>query len=131
LFALEGIEKELFGWSYKARLSQLSKFQEKAMRVNPEHWRNYYRSVDEALCLDLKFSLLDRGRYYWHVPMVEEAVSILLQNLQRVEIPLTLISQYLPRHYLEIRRGRLTADPEALIQASIRMVLDDYSEAIS
>jgi D-tagatose-1,6-bisphosphate aldolase subunit GatZ/KbaZ len=130
LFALEAIENELFGWSYKARLSQLGKFLDKAMRDNPDHWRKYYRSTNEELCLDLKFSLLDRSRYYWHVPMVEEAVTILLQNLQRVEIPHTLVSQYLPRHYLEIRRGSLSADPEALIQASIRMVLDDYSEAI-
>jgi D-tagatose-1,6-bisphosphate aldolase subunit GatZ/KbaZ len=130
LFALESIEKELFGWSYKARLSQLIMFQDRAMRDNPEHWKNYYAGSAEELCLALKFSLLDRSRYYWQVPMVKEAVSVLLQNLQRVEIPLSLLSQYLPRHYVEIREGKLTADPEALIQASIRMVLDCYSQAV-
>jgi hypothetical protein len=31
---------------------------------------------------------------------------------------------------MEIREGKLTADPQALIQASIRMVLDDYSKAV-
>jgi tagatose-1,6-bisphosphate aldolase non-catalytic subunit AgaZ/GatZ len=41
-----------------------------------------------------------------------------------------LISQYLPRHYREIREGRLTADPDELIEASIRMTLQDYSQAV-
>jgi D-tagatose-1,6-bisphosphate aldolase subunit GatZ/KbaZ len=130
LFALEGIEKELFGWSYKTRLSQLSKFLDKAMRDNPKHWQDYYGGSAEELCLDLKYSLLDRSRFYWHVPMVTEAISILLQNLRKVEPPLTLLSQYLPRQYMEVREGRLTADPEELINAGIRMVLDDYSRAV-
>jgi D-tagatose-1,6-bisphosphate aldolase subunit GatZ/KbaZ len=100
------------------------------MRDNPEHWQSYYTDSAEELCLDLKFSLSDRSRYYWQVPMVKEAVSVLLQNLQRVEIPLTLLSQYLPRHYVEVRQGTLITDPEELILASIRMVLEDYSQAV-
>jgi len=130
LFALENIEKELYGWSYKAHLSQLGKFLDQAMRDNPVHWRDYYSGSPQDVYLSLKFSLSDRSRYYWQVPMVQEAVSILVQNLKRVEIPLTLISQYLPLHHAEIRRGSLSADPEELIQASIRMVLEDYSLAV-
>jgi D-tagatose-1,6-bisphosphate aldolase subunit GatZ/KbaZ len=62
--------------------------------------------------------------------MVKDAVDFLIKNLKQVGIPLTLISQYLPRHYLEIREGRLAPEPEDLIQASIRMVLEGYSKAV-
>jgi D-tagatose-1,6-bisphosphate aldolase subunit GatZ/KbaZ len=130
LFALECIEKEIFGWTYKARLSQLGMFLDKAMRDNPVHWQNYYQGSPQDVYLALKYSLSDRSRYYWQVPMVREAVDFLIRNLKQADIPLTLISQYLPRHYPEIREGRLTADPEDLIHASIRMVLRDYSGAV-
>jgi D-tagatose-1,6-bisphosphate aldolase subunit GatZ/KbaZ len=130
LFALECIEKELFGWTYKARLSQLGMFLDKAMRDNPGHWHSHYSGSPQDLYLALKYSLRDRSRYYWQVPMVKDAVANLLKNLQQVEIPPTLISQFLPRHYREIREGRLTADPEDLINGSIRLVLQDYSMAV-
>ncbi len=130
LFALECMEKEIFGWTYKARLSQLGMFLDKAMRDNPGHWQEYYSGSPQDVYLALKYSLSDRSRYYWQVPMVKDAVDFLIKNLGQVTIPLTLISQYLPRHYLEIREGRLTAKPEELIQASIHLVLRDYSAAV-
>jgi len=129
LFALECIEKEIFGWTYKARLSQLGMFLDKAMRDNPVHWQGNFSGSPQDLYLALKYSRLDPSRHYWRVPMVADAVDFLIKNLKQVDIPLTLISQYLPRHYPEIREGRLTADPEELIQASIRMVLEEYSAA--
>jgi D-tagatose-1,6-bisphosphate aldolase subunit GatZ/KbaZ len=130
LFALECMEKEIFGWTYKARLSQLGMFLDKAMRDNPVYWQNYYGGSPQDVYLALKYSLSDRSRYYWQVPMVKDAVDFLIKNLKQVDIPLTLISQYLPRHYLEIREGRLAPEPEELIQASIRLVLAGYSQAI-
>jgi D-tagatose-1,6-bisphosphate aldolase subunit GatZ/KbaZ len=130
LFALECIEKEIFGWTYKARLSQLGMFLDKAMRDNPVHWQGSLNGSPQDLYLALKYSRLDPSRHYWRVPMVAEAVDFLIRNLKQVDIPLTLIGQYLPRHYLEIREDRLTGDPEELIAASIRMVLGDYSAAI-
>jgi D-tagatose-1,6-bisphosphate aldolase subunit GatZ/KbaZ len=130
LFALENIEKELLGGSYKARLSQLGLFLDKAMSDNPEHWCSYYTGSPPEVHLARKFSLSDRSRYYWQVPMVKDSVDLLLKNLRQVKIPLTLLSQYLPRHYQEIRKGNLTTDPESLIAASIRVTLQDYSAAV-
>jgi D-tagatose-1,6-bisphosphate aldolase subunit GatZ/KbaZ len=130
LFALECIEKEIFGWTYKARLSQLGKFLDKAMRDNPVHWQGSFNGGPQDMYLALKYSRLDSSRHYWRVPMVADAVNFLIANLKQVAMPPTLISQYLPRHYLQIREGRLAADPEALIDASIRMVLEDYSQAV-
>ena len=131
LFTLESIEKEIFGWTYKARLSQLGMFLDKAMRDNPGYWQSYYSGSPQDVYLALKYSLSDRSRYYWQMPMVKDAVDFLMKNLKQVDVPLTLLSQYLPRHFREIRKGRLTADPEDLINASIRMVLQDYSTAVS
>jgi D-tagatose-1,6-bisphosphate aldolase subunit GatZ/KbaZ len=131
LFALESVEKELLGGSYKARLSQVGLFLDKAMRDNPKHWVGYYTGSAQEIYLARKYSLSDRSRYYWQVPMVKDAVRRLLENLARVSIPLTLLSQYLPRHYLEIRDRGLSASPDSLIESSIRMTLRDYSEAIS
>jgi D-tagatose-1,6-bisphosphate aldolase subunit GatZ/KbaZ len=130
LFALESIEKELLGGSYRARLSQLELFLEKAMSDNPQNWRSYYTGNVQEVHLARKYSFLDRSRYYWQVPMVKGAVELLLKNLSQVRIPLTLISQYLPRHYLDIRGGSLKTSPEQLIEASIRMTLQGYSEAV-
>ncbi|MBN2551738.1 MAG: class II D-tagatose-bisphosphate aldolase, non-catalytic subunit, partial [Spirochaetales bacterium] len=129
LFALESMEKELLGGSYRARLSRLELFLEKAMSDNPSSWQSYHTGSAQEVYLARKYSFSDRSRYYWQVPMVKGAVELLLENMRQVEIPLTLISQYLPRHYREIREGRLNTDPEELIEASIRMVLRDYSAA--
>ena len=129
LFALECIEKEIFGWTYKARLSQLGMFLDKAMRDNPVHWQDNFSGSPQDLYLALKYSRSDPSRHYWQVPMVADAVDFLIENLKQADMPPTLISQYLPRHYPEIAEGRLKADPEQLIQASIRMVLKDYSVA--
>jgi len=130
LFALEMIERELLGSSYKIRISQLGAFLDKAMMDNPEHWQNYYTGTDIQKRLACRYSLLDRSRYYWSVPMVQEAVNHLLANLQKQQIPLSLLSQYLPRHYQKIRSSSLNPDPESLIRESVRMVLREYSAAI-
>ena len=130
LFALERFEIELLGSSYRARLSELQLFLEKAMNDNPTNWQSYYTGSAQEIHLARKYSLSDRSRYYWQVPMVKGAVELLLKNLGQVEIPLTLISQYLPRHFLDIRKGSLGTTPVELIEASIRMTLQDYSAAV-
>jgi D-tagatose-1,6-bisphosphate aldolase subunit GatZ/KbaZ len=52
-----------------------------------------------------------------------------MKNLATCDIPLPLISQYLPGQYEAIREGRLQAGPEALIRSSIMEVTARYSAA--
>jgi len=130
LFALESVEKELLGGSYKVRLSELGRFLDQAMRDNPADWQSYYSGSAQELHLALRYSLSDRSRYYWQVPMVQDAVKRLLENMERIPIPMTLLSQFLPQHYPLVRSGGLTAKPEALIEASIRKVLQEYAYAV-
>ena len=85
-----------------------------AMQRDPRHWKAYYTDPSSEK-FDLQYSLSDRIRYYWNVAEVSAACDALLANLSARVIPLTLLSQYLPRQYAAIREGSLTNDPRALL----------------
>ncbi|SFE48985.1 Tagatose 6 phosphate kinase [Thermoanaerobacter thermohydrosulfuricus] len=53
-------------------------------------------------------------------------MSRLFKNLTNVEIPLTLISQYMPIQYEKIRMGLLKNDPENLVKDKIGNCIDKY-----
>ena len=68
-------------------------------------------------------------RYYWPDRQVQQAQSRLLANLAEVEIPLPLLSQYLPDQYPRVRRGELASEPTALVVDRVRDVLRTYTQA--
>ena len=78
---------------------------------------------------DRQYSLSDRIRYYWTVPEVQRACAALLEDLGRRRIPLTLLSQYLPRQYAAVREGSLANDPRALVLEGVATVLRAYATA--
>lgn len=97
LFALEDIERELLGRRAPERLSGVRAALEQAMRDDPRHWKAYYAADDEdELRRRRQYGLSDRARYYWAVPRVRDAVNRLLANLDALELPRGVISQYLP-----------------------------------
>ena len=59
-----------------------------------------------------------------------ESVDIDHGGIERISIPMTLLSQFLPQHYPLVRSGALAAKPERLIEASIRKVLQEYAYAV-
>ena len=125
LWALDAIEGELPG---VARHSGLREVVLRAMRANPIHWRGHYgNSANEAL--DLAYSLSDRIRYYWPQPDVQQACAALLGNLRNLALPLTLVSQYLPRQYAAIRAGQLDATVDALLHDGVAAALRPYIRA--
>ena len=126
LYSLAAIERELVP---EAERSNLVETMESTMMAHPADWKKYYRgSADQQRVLRI-YSYSDRLRYYWRFPEVEASVARLIGNLKRIAIPETLLSQYCPRQYDEIRAGRLESDPKALAVANIRVVLDSYSRA--
>lgn len=125
LFALSSIEKELF-YDSPELCSNLVDVVEKAMLDNPKNWEKYYQGDEKENRLARRYSFLDRSRYYWNLPEVETAVNKLITNLESKEIPLTLISQFMPAQYQKIRNGLLRKDPISLIKDRIASVLDDY-----
>lgn len=98
------------------------------MKRNPRYWKAYYTDPGQE-DFDLQFSLSDRIRYYWSTPVVERACAQLLERLASREIPLTLISQYLPLQYAAIREGRLKREPRELMFDGVEQVLRHYDRA--
>jgi len=126
LFALAAIEDELID---AADRSHLVAVVERRMLDEPQWWTGYYDGDERDQHLARYYSYSDRVRYYWPDPEIHAAESRLLANLAGVEIPLPMLSQYLPKQYARVRRGELVAEPTALVIDSVRDVLRTYALA--
>ncbi len=126
LFALELIERELIP---SDSLSHLRETITKVMSDNPEHWVNHYHGSEIEKKISRIYSYSDRIRYYWTNQKVSESVSKLIRNLSKNRIPLTLLSQFLPNQYDEIRNGKITNNIENIIYSKIEDVLKIYQYA--
>ena len=125
LFALEHIERALAS-RLPGALSGFSGALERAMAANPGNWSKYYHGDDESLAFKRFYSYSDRCRYYLSDASVGESLDRLLRNLSAVNLPLSLVSQYLPAQYAAVREGRLDAAPKDLLLDKVGGVIDDY-----
>ncbi|MFT4270530.1 MAG: tagatose-bisphosphate aldolase subunit KbaZ [Pantoea sp.] len=123
LFALAGIEEELL--SAKA-CSHLRTVLDGVMLDKPDYWHSHYHGDSATRRLARGFSYSDRVRYYWPDAQIAEAFKVLIRNLADTELPLPLISQYLPLQYGKVRQGQLAATPHALLIDHIQDVLQQY-----
>ena len=128
LFVLAEIEKELYE-SMPSQQSFLRGRLEKAMIDNPKYWEKYYTGTDSEKNFKRKFSYLDRSRYFWPNKSLREVKEKLYSNLRKTGIPPTLVSQYMPNQYFQVREGRINCDPEELVLSKIRDILKIYSNA--
>ena len=103
-------------------------FADDRMRADPRHWRSYYEDAANE-SFDLQYSLSDRIRYYWPYPEVQRASASLLVRLRRAALPLTLLSQYLPRQYEAVRAGRLSPMTDDILHEGIALALRPYARA--
>ncbi len=129
LFSLERIEQELIAGRGGVRPSALMETLDRAMMENTVYWKDYYTGSDAEKRLSRKYSFSDRCRYYWTAPAVRESLAALMGNLRGTDIPLPLVSQYVPRIYPRVVEGLCAADPQSLVRESICMVLEDYAAA--
>lgn len=127
LFALTYIEDEL---SVEGERSNLRAVLERVMLKKPEYWETYYEGTLQQVEFARKYSLSDRCRYYWQMPELEEAVCTLVSNLNSAEIPLTVISQFMPMQYERIRQGKLKCDAMSLVKEHVKYVLEQYHQAV-
>jgi D-tagatose-1,6-bisphosphate aldolase subunit GatZ/KbaZ len=125
LWALDDIVHQMPGASTAPSLKTAALA---AMRENPRHWKAYYTDPGRE-AFDLQFSLSDRIRYYWPVPSVQRATAALLAHFAGRELPLTLLSQYLPRQYRAIRAGRIANAAHAILIEGVAGVLRQYARA--
>ena len=100
------------------------------MRDHPAHWQKYY-AQPARLDLDLQYSLSDRMRYYWNDPAVARACERLIARLESTSrpVPLTLLSQYLPRIHDAVRAGSVGTDVRSLLREGVAHVLRHYAQA--
>jgi D-tagatose-1,6-bisphosphate aldolase subunit GatZ/KbaZ len=99
VFALEFIEIELLGHRSDIELSNLRQVVDTVMIDNPEYWQKYYLGTAEEQAYARKFSFSDRIWYYWLDPKVQAAVLRMFNNLDKIDIPLPLLSQFFPKQY--------------------------------
>jgi D-tagatose-1,6-bisphosphate aldolase subunit GatZ/KbaZ len=129
LFALNHMETELLGNQSGISLSNFIEVLEKAMINNPANWQQHYHGDEQAVFFARKYSFSDRARYYLPLPEVQASIARLIRNLESVEIPLTLIDQFMPIQFQKIRSGQLENKPSDLLQDRIINIIDDYLDA--
>jgi len=126
LFALALIENELISRPSRSNLVEVV---ERRMLSAPEYWQAYYQGDPLAQRTARRYSYSDRLRYYWADDEVDAARQTLLANLDRIGIPLPLISQFLPAQYDRIRAGGLEPVAQSLVIDRIRDALSPYANA--
>jgi len=126
LFALSYIEDELIPVESRSHLRAIC---EQEMLESPTNWQQFYPVPPSKGTLYRRYSYSDRIRYYWNQPRIQNAVTQLLDNLNREGIPSPLISQFLPEQYKAIRTNKLIPTPEALVKAKIKQVTEAYAYA--
>ncbi|TMX44562.1 D-tagatose-bisphosphate aldolase, class II, non-catalytic subunit [Vibrio sp. Hep-1b-8] len=126
LFALSDIENVLFSQSESSNLKQIVLGQMLECRG---HWEKYYSDNPRKQLIDLQFSLSDRIRYYWSNDVVTHAVNKMMANLNAISIPLTMLSQYLPKQFDEVVSGNIENKPKEIILNKIMKVIEIYNKA--
>jgi D-tagatose-1,6-bisphosphate aldolase subunit GatZ/KbaZ len=129
IFALEMMEREILGKKKGAELSRVKEVLDAEMVRDPKYWGSYYKGSDGEIEFARAFSFSDRCRYYWPRAVVQQEVARLLVNLSSTQLPITLLSQYLPLEYEAVRDGCIVSSTEALILHHIQDVLRQYSAA--
>ena len=126
LFSLAHIEEEAFKGT-DVETSRLIDVLEEVMLEKPDKWAKYYTGNDNELRIKRKYSFSDRCRYYIPNERVQKAISTLMSNLRSLpEVPLNLMSQFMPIQYTKVREGLLANDPEALVKDRVVNTIDEY-----
>ncbi len=128
VFALELIERELCGKS-GCQLSALRDTIENVMIGNPKYWKSYYSGTEEEIEQKRKYSFSDRVRYYWPDSAIKDSISRLMNNLSGRQIPLSLLSQFMPSQFYSVQDGWIQPVAEELIHDRIADVIRIYSAA--
>ena len=126
LFALAMMERELLPQHPELTVSNYIETMDAVMLENDGSWRKYYHGSPERQAFKRKYSYSDRCRYYLPDPRIGCAEKRLLENLDVMGIPLSLLSQYMPIQYTLVREGRLSCCAGALLTSRIENCIDEY-----
>lgn len=130
IFALNLIENEILKYDSNAELSNFMEILDFSMVKNPKDWVHHYSGTGEKVKIERKYSLSDRARYYMPKDEVNFALEKLMSNLEGIEIPITVISQFMHEQYKKVREGLLKPNAKELLKDRIGEYLDDYIYAV-
>lgn len=130
IFALNLIENEILKYNSNEELSNFMEILDFSMVKSPKDWMQHYSGTGEKVKLERKYSLSDRARYYIPKDEVNFALEKLMSNLENIEIPITIISQFMHEQYKKVREGLLEPKAKELLKDRIGEYLDDYIYAI-
>ena len=99
---------------------------EAVMLEQPGYWKGHYHGDGGALRIQRHYSYSDRIRYYWGDPRAAEAVQSMLEALRDVEMPETLLRQFIPNY---LRMAKPSSSAEDLLLMSVDLVLASYDVA--
>lgn len=126
VFALSMMELELVPEGRAGFIEEL----EACMAREPKYWQKHYRGSSREVAVKCKYSFSDRCRYYFSRPEVEKAMEKLFDNLSGIDIPLSMIAQYMPLQYYKIRDGKLKKDARAMAKDHITNLVEEYNYAV-
>ena len=127
LFQLSMIENELIPENKRSNFIDVL---ENEMLKNPKHWEKYYFGDDLEKHINRKYGLSDRSRYYMALPIIQETIDKLVNNLKDVKIPLGMLKQYMPLQYAQVRDGKISATPHELLKANVATIIETYNFAV-
>lgn len=128
MFSLEQIERELY-FNHPEKRSHYRDVLDAVMVENPSSWDLYYSGNEVQRRVSRAYSFYDRSRYYLNDERVKAARERLLANLSGNVIPLCLLSQYLPKQYVRVRRGQIRNEPLDIVLDRIGDRIDCYLNA--
>ncbi|MCW8345819.1 tagatose-bisphosphate aldolase subunit GatZ [Vibrio sp. ZSDZ65] len=126
VYALAEIEKELVDASKQSHAKEVIN---QILMDDKRYWEQYYSHTFSDARVQLSFSLSDRIRYYWTDERIVRSLDVMIDNLNSVDIPLGLLSQYLPVQYSKVLSGELNAKPMDVIFSKVQEVLEQYAYA--
>jgi len=121
VFALAHIENHLL----ENNRSGIIDVVDQAMDDNPADWTQYYRGDPQFVSQLRHFSYSDRIRYYWPAASVKLALDRLIFNLENLQLPETLVSQYFPARAF----GALDTTPRQLVSDHVGLCIQRYYAA--
>ena len=125
IFSLENIENNHPDIPEEKR-SRFAEVLENVMVEDPRYWKSYFVGNELELRFSRAYSFSDRARYYIGDERVQKALDTLISNLRETGIPLSLLSQFMPLQYREVRVQRITSDPEDLMMCAVSEVYQGY-----
>ena len=121
VWALSTIEDQL-GVSNPSNIRDVFKTQ---MDENPGYWQDYYSGSDAELATLRTYSYSDRIRYYWADTDISAALTQLIENLQGIDLPETIVSQA----FMGLEFGAMPKTPTDLINVQVQRCVQRYFAA--